>query len=598
MAQFTFTLPDLGETPLVAQIAPDPSYKPGTDPVLSIRPAVGHRLPEKKLTSWGGSRLARHPEARNERALLKQKVVVVTQSQLKALEAGVLGVQAVSEKDRHKPVPLRSIKYDTLAIGPCPNPDEEYDDPRRNPNKEQTYTVLCRWTEDTPDRFPALEFFNRATSSVLLPVEQTDNFLISPRDPPTPPTPPISAGTVPALAPNDFKPVLPADDQHYQTPLLQDAPTVAVIDTGLKFNLKNLGGSAQANWVNDYHYRDADYAEKRFHLAYQASPSPECGELVSGNRFGCCTVTSYQEPSFIAAMNLRLGAFNPPYAGAGSYAGNDVRNSPYDDHAGRHGTVIAALIQQRANVAVLPVKSFDGDGFGCLYDVLNAFNYILRRHQRDRIQVVNASWITTLDSPLLRQKIGELKRAGIFLVAAAGNRNQTDDPNLSNRRLYPACYSRDFPNVITVTSVMDHYALQPKGGTSRPKPGVFAPRPNLKKALLSTLGIASTRQLRVDGLEPEANYSADFVNIGVAGLFGSMPSPFYNGGRIWGSSFAAPCVAAKVAEYLDQKAISLAGLSDNDFRAKRTEILDAIRSGTDGRLRTKNRVDKGRYLTA
>lgn len=607
---FKVTVPGFGEVSLVAQINSSekdgrPDKKTDSKEIpISIRPGVRNHVREESLEKWGG-KLARYSTRQGTWALLKQKVVIVTQSQLDKLRAGTLTVQAALPKKKkyeQKEFDLKTITWDTITVSECPNSDGEFNDKRRNPNNELTYTILCRWEEDTPSRFPQLRFIQGGNASD--PVDQTENFLISPKDPIIPPSPPISAGSVPILAPDDFKPITEDDDIHYSKNRLKDASTVAVIDTGLKFNLENLGqlpGPADGA----YHYRNTADKKKLFNLAYQTSHSPECGEAMSNNHFGCCTVASYQEPDFIKAMNDRLRPFNPPYTvtprdvtPAVTYTGRDVRDSPYDDHVGRHGTVIAAIIQQQANINILPVKSFDNRGFGTLFDVLSAFNYILRRHKQDPIRVVNASWVTKRKDPLLRRKIEELKKVGIFLVAAAGNRNQTDNPNLSDQKLYPACYSQDLPNVITVTSVMDHYSLRKKGGYSPEPKDQSEAIPGLQDALLNALRRSPADfELATDGLDVEANYGNQFVNIGVKGLLGSMPSPFKQGDKIWGSSFAAPFVAAKLAEHLKQNRISLTGISDLDFFSRREEILNAIQRSTDNRLQTENLVEQGRYIT-
>lgn len=121
-----------------------------------------------------------------------------------------------------------------------------------------------------------------------------------------------------------------------------------------------------------------------------------------------------------------------------------------------HGTSVASVIAARADdavgmagvapgVSILSVAAFratdDGSDTSSLADVLRAFE-VAREAEAD---IINASWVTTHDSELLRSAVAE---AGVPVVAASGNDFRLLQPG---DRLYPAAY--DLPNLVTVTAV-------------------------------------------------------------------------------------------------------------------------------------------------
>jgi hypothetical protein len=120
-----------------------------------------------------------------------------------------------------------------------------------------------------------------------------------------------------------------------------------------------------------------------------------------------------------------------------------------------HGTAVASVIAARDDgtvgmvgvaprVSILSIGAFSSTGTGpgtsTLADVLRAFELA----RTSGAHVINASWVTTEDSPFLRAAVAD---AGVPVVAASGN-NGLSDPT---RPLFPAGY--DLPNLITVTAV-------------------------------------------------------------------------------------------------------------------------------------------------
>lgn len=125
---------------------------------------------------------------------------------------------------------------------------------------------------------------------------------------------------------------------------------------------------------------------------------------------------------------------------------------PTDDNG--HGTHVAGTIGAVGDnqigvvgvswrVRIMAVKFIGRDGSGYLSDALKAMEYILAMKQRGvNIRVVNASWASDTYSPALEEAIARLKRAGILVVAAAGNQG-------ANVKEYPAAYE----DVLSVAAV-------------------------------------------------------------------------------------------------------------------------------------------------
>ncbi|QJW89549.1 S8/S53 family peptidase [Spirosoma taeanense] len=546
--------------------------------------------------------VAEYPDPKNrirQYAIRKQKIVIVTADDLNLLESGKLEVETTPDRTG-KRVKLGSVSGDKkvrIIRSDCPELEAK-EAPAR-------FTVLLEWDETTTEPFPDLELWDNGGSRRITPISQTDNFLLSgDRDTnPPPPRPPIAASEPLNTAESDFK-LVSSDDldnyRQYSGPCT--IPTVAVLDTGIKFNLNNLG---EPTLPNPYVYRDANNQERRFRLAYQDQPIKDCNAMYD-NHLGYCAIRSYGQQEFLTSLSTRLAQLGqarstPPNA-------SQVRNSPYDDYRlidrnnrnqlldARHGTTIAAIIQQNGdNAPILPVKAFDNLGFSTLFDVLNALNYVLHRRDVDDIRVVNMSWIFGRDEPLFRDKIEQLMRAGVFVVAAAGNEKQTADPNLDNIPVYPACYSIDFPNVITVTSVMQVYS----SGQSKLHLG-HSIAGKLLSDLLQHTGLFSSQnglaKPQKNGYVAVENYSCRFVNVGVVSTYGHFASPFWNGAPLRGSSFASAFVSGFVVRQLHERPDLLpAGtVSKYTMAEVRQELLSAM-SGTDRRLR-EGYVSGGYYL--
>lgn len=195
-------------------------------------------------------------------------------------------------------------------------------------------------------------------------------------------------------------------------------------------------------------------------------------------------------------------------------------NVPYDDDdRNKHGSRIAAIISREMNneVRILPLKVIDSLGIGTLFDIFCGFEYVLSAHLKEKPVVINASWgfYSEIENQLMTDYMRRLKRANIWLINAAGNRGDIEAGRIKDLKKctrFPACYSRDHANVITITTVAN---TQLVGGTL-----VY---------------------------EVAENFSSTFVNAGVgSGSDSKFREPLIDGSSpsVKGSSYATPHAVA------------------------------------------------------
>ena len=164
-----------------------------------------------------------------------------------------------------------------------------------------------------------------------------------------------------------------------------------------------------------------------------------------------------------------------------------------------HGTMTSGLVHLVApNAKILPLKAFSANGTGNLSNIVSALYYAVQ----NKANVVNMSFDLSYPSPALSQAISYANKAGVVLVAAAGNEN-------TSARVYPASISG------------------------------------------SVVGIASTTDW--DARSSFSNYGTADVWIAGPGenLISTYPGGTY--GSESGTSFSAPLVAGTVALMLSAK---------------------------------------------
>jgi len=111
-----------------------------------------------------------------------------------------------------------------------------------------------------------------------------------------------------------------------------------------------------------------------------------------------------------------------------------------------HGTVIAGIIGATGNnlsgiaginwrVQIMPVRILDSQGVGESETAAAAIDYAVRNGAR----VLNFSFVTTEHNPTLDAAIARAARAGVLVVAAAGNNKATSGDNLDTTPMFPVC---------------------------------------------------------------------------------------------------------------------------------------------------------------
>lgn len=136
---------------------------------------------------------------------------------------------------------------------------------------------------------------------------------------------------------------------------------------------------------------------------------------------------------------------------AGGYSAVDYTTSYNDDYG--HGTHVAGIIAAQQNnsgmvgvapnVSLYAVKAMDENGNGDLQDLLKALDWSITNH----MDIINMSLGTPDNSPVLQAMIDKAYKAGILVVAAAGNDGTSS--GAGDTIDYPAKY----PSVIGVTAV-------------------------------------------------------------------------------------------------------------------------------------------------
>jgi hypothetical protein len=106
-----------------------------------------------------------------------------------------------------------------------------------------------------------------------------------------------------------------------------------------------------------------------------------------------------------------------------------------------HGTMTTGLVHLVAPKAkILPLKAFSSNGTGYLSNIVAALYYAVQHHAN----VVNMSFDLTSSSPALTQAAAYANKAGVVLVAAAGNES-TSAP------VYPAALNSYVAGIASTT---------------------------------------------------------------------------------------------------------------------------------------------------
>ena len=106
-----------------------------------------------------------------------------------------------------------------------------------------------------------------------------------------------------------------------------------------------------------------------------------------------------------------------------------------------HGTMTSGLVHLVAPKAkILPLKAFSANGTGYLANIVAALYYAVQH----KANVVNMSFDLSSSSSALSRAVSYANKAGVVLVAAAGNQN-------TNARVYPAAMNGYVVGVASTT---------------------------------------------------------------------------------------------------------------------------------------------------
>jgi hypothetical protein len=220
----------------------------------------------------------------------------------------------------------------------------------------------------------------------------------------------------------------------------------------------------------------------------------------------------------------------------------ELRGSAQTSVAG-HGTFIAGLIALIApNARIMPIRAFSPDGVSDAFSVAQGIKYAVDHGAR----VINLSFGSTEDTPVMHDAVTYAHQRGVLLVAAVGNEDKGND----TAPQFPANWSAE---------VM----------------GIAALDNNNRKASFSNYGTnvsVSAPGVNLISLYPELNNSPDYAT--------------------WsGTSFAAPLATASAALLLE-----------NNPRRNARDVIESTAAGVDssnpglsGKL-GKGRIDPLRAL--
>ena len=240
------------------------------------------------------------------------------------------------------------------------------------------------------------------------------------------------------------------------------------------------------------------------------------GHLTSGGQFqhGTCTSGSNLNQSTGAFLDQSTGAFLDQSTGAfldqstgafldqstgafldqstGAFLDQSTASSINAmSQAHGHGTIVAGILAVMApDAMIMPLQAFDDHGCGSTYNITKAVKYAVSHGA----QVINMSFGIPSESQALKNAINQALKAGIVVVASAGNEN-TAAPQ------YPAAY-----------------------------PGV--------------LGVAATTLTDVKASFSDYGHDV-FVSAPGTNIISAYPGGYY--AVVSGTSFSAPMVAAEAA---------------------------------------------------
>jgi hypothetical protein len=206
---------------------------------------------------------------------------------------------------------------------------------------------------------------------------------------------------------------------------------------------------------------------------------------------------------------------------------------PYDDLY--HGTEVASVVLGVAPKArIMPLKVFNPWGITSSAAIDAAFQYAIQHGAK----IIVCGWATRLPSLAVTESVQAALKAGVIVVAAAGDQGN----NLDEIPVFPASLSTGEPNVLSVTGVdtsdklvqvQGHFANFSGTAVSIAAPGaaIAAADPRDSYAQADSTGLAAAiaagAVARIWAAKPELSYAGVLALLraqadSVAGLSGSV----------------------------------------------------------------------------
>ncbi len=192
-----------------------------------------------------------------------------------------------------------------------------------------------------------------------------------------------------------------------------------------------------------------EFTGSQFHFAFDKGPDP--GAYVNQQAYEMVNAPSSKSGDgtgvTVAVLDTGVNMTHPALLGhvVSGYDTMSPSRLPLDlpdgitNEAAGHGTMIAGIIAMVApGAGIMPVRVLSADGFGTLFDVMAGIDWAAKHGAN----VINMSFGSPVDSPMLDNEIQGYEQQGVTFVAAAGN----DGAEISN---YPA----SSPGVVSVASI-------------------------------------------------------------------------------------------------------------------------------------------------
>lgn len=176
--------------------------------------------------------------------------------------------------------------------------------------------------------------------------------------------------------------------------------------------------------------------------------------------------------SVLGILDTAVQAADNPKAGSSV---SDVSNAQ-DEEEARHGTHVAGIAASKT-VGVnphLPLASFKIATKGSLYDFIpSVINGLMEAEKNPAIRVVNLS-LTSLEDPLIRERVLALTKKGVWVVYAAGNDGEVNHASAAMLRELS-----DVPELFSV-GALNYFGTSASFSNRGPSVDFYAPGTNIQ----------------------------------------------------------------------------------------------------------------------